>query len=579
MQPLYGPQQKKTQYTQLPRYPRYLSYPLPAIPSSFAQNPLIRPLPGSDLLSQQAAEDLRAHLSSRCEVHDLPLPICAVIDFQLRSTEQVFRKLSIPVIGFFIFGASAAAMEWGAWKVRAGDVEPGETHLVPGLPEEMAITYWDLKRKEVGPPSPAGEEARLLGKQKKPALSAMTQEIWVVPFFGQGHLLPSIELCKHIASRNLRTTLIVPSDCASAVPSSISQYPLLEIAELPSSPPPLQQPPGPDPLLPPHGHHNQMAESLEDLISARSLNPVSRKPACVIVDVMMSWNLEVFAKFEQPWSMPCGKPTWMSLKPGEIRLLHGLPEEMALTDSDLKSRPHVPPGGRGGGPPGPGGRGGGPPGLGGPPGPVGGFPRPPGDTGPSKMMGPPKAGGPPPWLEEAKSSIAYMINTCDALEHPFIQYLVDQVKKPVWDIGPLLPELYWKSIGSLLHDHEIRAGRRSNVTEEEVENRHLANALEALNRPFIWVIQPGSGRPGPPPGFSEGGEPSAENEKDDIPLDFDKRMIKKDDIIKGIESLFADEDVKSRAALLGAKFKHGFPASSVKSLDAFRDFIKQKAVV
>ncbi|KAJ6701428.1 GLYCOSYLTRANSFERASE [Salix koriyanagi] len=454
----------------------------------------------------------------------------------------------------------------------------------------------------------------------------MTQEIWVVPFFGQGHLLPSIELCKHIASRNLRTTLIVPSDFASAVPSSISQYPLLEIAELPSSPPPLQQPPGPDPLLPPHGHHNQMAGSLEDLISARSLNPVSRKPAYVIVDVMMSWNREVFAKFEVPTigfftSGACSAAMeyamWKAhvddLKPGEIRLLHGLPEEMALTDSDLKSRPHMPPGGRGGGPPGPGGRGGGPggrgggpPGLGGPPGPVGGFPRPPGDTGPSKMMGPPKAGGPPPWLEEAKSSIAYMINTCDALEHPFIQYLVDQVKKPVWDIGPLLPELYWKSIGSLLHDREIRAGRRSNVTEEEVvswldskppgsavyvsfgsevgpemeENRHLA-------------------KPGPPPGFSEGGEPSAETEKDDIPLDFDKRvggrvkhlkigrmisddlsqMIKKDDIIKGIESLFADEDVKSRAALLGAKFKHGFPASSVKSLDAFRDFVKQKAVV
>ncbi|KAF9689584.1 hypothetical protein SADUNF_Sadunf01G0107300 [Salix dunnii] len=533
----------------------------------------------------------------------------------------------------------------------------------------------------------------------------MTQEIWVVPFFGQGHLLPSIELCKHIASRNLRTTLIVPSDCSSAVPSSISQYPLLEVAELPSSPPPSQQHSGPDPLPPPHGHHNRMAESLEDLISTRSMNPVSRKPAFVIVDVMMSWTAEGLAKFEIPTiafftSGACSAAMeyamWKAhlddLKPGEIRLLHGLPEEMALTDSDLKSRPHMPPGGRGGGPPGPGGRGGGPPGpggrgggppgSGGPPGPMGSFPRPQGDMGPSMMKGPPKPGAPPPWLEEVKGSIAYMINTCDALEHPFIQYLVDQVKKPVWDIGPLLPELYWKSIGSLLHDHEIRAGRRSNVTEEEVvswldskppgsvvyvsfgsevgpemeENRHLANALEALNRPFIWVIQPGSGRPGPPPGFLEGGEPRAETEEDDLPLDFDKRvgergmvirgwapqllilshpsvggflshcgwnstmeaigrgipflawpirgdqnynaklivkhlkvgrmisddfsqMIKKDDIIKGIESLFADEDVKNRAALLGAKFKHGFPASSVESLDAFRDFVNQKAVV
>lgn len=42
-------------------------------------------------------------------------------------------------------------MEWGAWKVQANDVKPGETRLVPGLPEEMAITYWDLKRKELGP--------------------------------------------------------------------------------------------------------------------------------------------------------------------------------------------------------------------------------------------------------------------------------------------------------------------------------------------------------------------------------------------------------------------------------------------
>ncbi|KAL9369059.1 hypothetical protein Peur_040258 [Populus x canadensis] len=108
-----------------------------AIPPSFAQNPLTtitqiapssRPLPGSDLLSQQAAEDLRAHLSN-----------------------------SVPVIGLFTFGASAAAMEWGAWKVQANDVKPGETRLVPGLPEEMAITYWDLKRKELGPPGGLGQ--------------------------------------------------------------------------------------------------------------------------------------------------------------------------------------------------------------------------------------------------------------------------------------------------------------------------------------------------------------------------------------------------------------------------------------
>jgi hypothetical protein len=56
------------------------------------------------------------------------------------------------------------------------------------------------------------------------------------------------------------------------------------------------------------------------------------------------------------------------------------------------------------------------------------------------------------------------------------------------------------------------------------------------------------------------------------------QSIKKDDIIKGIESLMRDEDVKKRAALLSAKFKHGFPTSSVSSLDAFRDLMNQKAV-
>ncbi|KAL6988958.1 hypothetical protein U1Q18_014708, partial [Sarracenia purpurea var. burkii] len=56
------------------------------------------------------------------------------------------------------------------------------------------------------------------------------EEIYVVPFFGQGHLLPSMELYKHLASRNYKTTFII----SSSVPSSL---------QLPSSSPPPSPPP------------------------------------------------------------------------------------------------------------------------------------------------------------------------------------------------------------------------------------------------------------------------------------------------------------------------------------------------
>ena len=38
-----------------------------------------------------------------------------------------------------------------------------------------------------------------------------------------------------------------------------------------------------------------------------------------------------------------------------------------------------------------------------------------------------------------------------------------------------------------------------------------------------------------------------------------------------------DEDIKTRAVTLSTKFQLGFPPSSVTALDAFRDFINQKA--
>ena len=43
-------------------------------------------------------------------------------------------------------------MEFGSWKAQVGQFNPGEkARLIPGLPEEMAITPSDLKRKPLGP--------------------------------------------------------------------------------------------------------------------------------------------------------------------------------------------------------------------------------------------------------------------------------------------------------------------------------------------------------------------------------------------------------------------------------------------
>ncbi|XP_037495803.1 UDP-glycosyltransferase 73C4 isoform X2 [Jatropha curcas] len=327
---------------------------------------------------------------------------------------------------------------------------------------------------------------------------AMSSDIFVVPAFGQGHLLPCIELCKHLASLNFKTTLLIFSNLYSSIPVSFIQYPLIEVAQI-QSPPPSSLPP----FLRLKEDKTRLVSALESLLSTRTHTDL---PVCAVVDVaiVMEWTVEIFGKFKVPTigfftssacSVAVELATWKY--GGDFRLLPGLLERMALTESDLKRRPGGPNGGGGGNSSSPGG---------------------------PRKIGPPNPLGRPQWVDDVEESIALMINTCDDLERPLIRYLANEVGKPVWGVGPLLPELYWKSAGSLVRDGEIRPNRKSNVTEDEViswldskpkksvlyisfgtelgpemdEYPHLANALEEWTGPFIWVIQPGPGRLGPP---------------------------------------------------------------------------------
>ena len=53
--------------------------------------------------------------------------------------------------------------------------------------------------------------------------------------------------------------------------------------------------------------------------------------------------------------------------------------------------------------------------------------------------------------------------------------------------------------------------------------------------------------------------------------------IKKEDIVKGIETLMGDYEIKQRAMALATTFQNKFPISSMSALDAFRDLINQRA--
>lgn len=329
-------------------------------------------------------------------------------------------------------------------------------------------------------------------------------QVLVLTAFGHGHLFPSLELCRHIASRNYKTTLIVFSHLYSSINPSFTRNPLIEVVQVPS--------PSPRPGVPAQlqqDTYNRLNRVVLDVLSGSG----SVKPVCAVVNMfmLMSWTKEIFKKFHVPvigffTSGACSPAmeyaSWKAgtedLMPGESRPLLGLPDEMGLTKSNIKRRPFRAPST--------------------------------GSNGPGKPSeaialpnsGPPGPGKRPVWLDDIGDLIGLMFNTFDDLERPFIEYLAGQLERPAWGVGPLLPNRYWKADESAIHDEEVRVNRQSSATEANVlhwldtkppgsvmfvsfgssvsptaeELGELAKALAESAWPFIWVIQPDTGGPG-----------------------------------------------------------------------------------
>ncbi|CAA3025568.1 scopoletin glucosyltransferase-like [Olea europaea subsp. europaea] len=308
-------------------------------------------------------------------------------------------------------------------------------------------------------------------------------EVFVVTSSGSGHLFPCIELCKQISLQNYKATLVHPSNTSAALDDHRQLIGTIEITA------PIRGLPKSDTSPP------QMGLEFEAHLSGRSNGPNVAHPMCAIIDFQMGRTKHIFWKHKIPVisfftfgacaaSMEWG--AWKSnanenkLNPGQIHTIPGLPEETHIAYHDLTRHHNRPP-----------------------------------QTSTGRGGGPPKPGDQPPRVPLIEGSIALMFNTCDDLEHPFINYLENQMGIPVWGIGPLFSDKYWASIKSntLIHDLQIRNltyqkedqvkqwldsksqesvlyvafGSELSPTNEELNQ--LASAWEEIDYPFIWVIQ------------------------------------------------------------------------------------------
>ncbi|XP_074590777.1 UDP-glycosyltransferase 73C4-like [Curcuma longa] len=303
------------------------------------------------------------------------------------------------------------------------------------------------------------------------AIPNLEADIVVVPFPHAGHIFPATQLSAHFARRNYRVAILLPSSATFASP-----HPLVR---------PLQIIPLPHPF-------RIQPKPLEDALDSLLLAFFARNTSflCVVVDDMLSGLIDTCLAHSVPavslfTSGACAAAldhvSWQldvdALPDSSAAVrIPGLPDDIALTPADILSTRHKPFGGPG---------------------------RP---GGPRRQRG----------VEGADGATALLINTCCDLERPFLDYVSKAAGKPAWGVGPLLPDSFWRAEAGSAGEGEVRSGKEFGVDEKELvqwldakptgsvifisfgsliapsgeELAQLAAALDDVNLPFVWVMQP-----------------------------------------------------------------------------------------
>ncbi|KAG0449926.1 hypothetical protein HPP92_027033 [Vanilla planifolia] len=322
-----------------------------------------------------------------------------------------------------------------------------------------------------------------------------TGDIIVVPFPHPGHLFPATELCLRLADRNCNVKFILPS-ALSSISSALTLHPLVQTIDLPIS----------DLIrIDPSFLDTDLPNFLSDFLSHRRAR--SALPLCAVVDDIIGWISTTFHDFGVPsvsffTSSAISSAVEHAISQIEPAIdplpttVPGLPEDVVLTAFDVAQKDHH----RGYPPFGPSGKDG---------------------RSPRRRD-----------ITSTNGAVGLIMNTCVDLEGPFLEYVARVARKPVWAVGPLLPDRFFfrRVVASPVRDEEVRALREDNISEADVhswldskprgsviyvsfgslvrpsdgELVELAAGLEESERPFLWAVQEGGRQHGPDGRWLEG---------------------------------------------------------------------------